>query len=206
MSVVGELGDPPENWSTDPVAFPVPAGSVFVRLHDPVASATNPYPVIDPSEHRTAGPFHRFDHHLPDGRGRGIAYGAELLTGAVAEVYGPARVIDRLPTMHVGFLAPQQALRLIDLRGQGALAVGATAELMTTPDRHLSQTWARALYERYEWACGIAYSGRYAGCLCTAFWERAPLERHQPSLPLTTPWIFREVELWADRYGFVIDR
>lgn len=205
MPRVTGLGDPPVKWSTEPVVLTLPAGSEFIRLHDPIESATNPHPVVDPSSFRSAGPFHRFDHQEPDSSGRGIAYGAERLTGAVAEVYGPSRTIDRLHTMHVGLVSLSRSVELIDLRDQGSLAIGATAELMTTPDRDLSQKWARWLYERYPWSAGIAYVGRYAGCLCAAFWERAPLERSHPSLPLTAPWIFREVERWADRYGFVID-
>ncbi len=206
MATVGALGEPPASWDTEPVVLSVPAGTGFVRLHDPLTSTSNPYPVSDSSALRTAGPFHRFDHHVPEEAGRGIAYGAELLSGALAEVYGSIRVIDRLTTMHVGFFAPQRDIEVIDLRGQGSLAVGATAELMTTPDRDLSQQWARWLYERYEWACGLAFIGRYAGCLCAAMWERAPLERRSLSLPLITPRIFSLVELWADRYGFIIDR
>jgi len=205
MPAVGGLGNPPAEWSTEPVVLTLPAGRDFIRLHDPVESPTNPYPVVDPSSFRFAGPFHRFDHHQPDRPGRGVAYGAEQLTGAVAEVYGPSRTIDRLRTMHVGFFSLPRTVDLIDLRDQGTLAIGATAELMATPDRDLSQKWARWLYKRYPWSAGIVYVGRYAGCLCVAFWERAPLERSRPSLPLTTPWVFREVERWADRYGFVID-
>lgn len=204
--MVDALGDPPTSWDTAPAVLAVPAGTAFVRLHDPLLSASNPHPVSDPSEHRTAGPYHRFNHQIPAEPDRGIAYGAKLLSGALAEVYGSSRVIDRLATMHVGFFAPQRDVELIDLRGQGSLAVGATAELMTTPDRDLSQRWARWLYQRYEWACGVAFVGRYAGCLCAAMWERAPLERRSPSLPLATPRIFSLVELWADRYGFIIDR
>ena len=65
MAHVGKLGDPPAQWDVEPRVLSVPAGTVFVRLHDPVSSPTNPYPVIDPSGQRTAGPFHRFDHHIP---------------------------------------------------------------------------------------------------------------------------------------------
>ncbi len=205
MPEVGKLGEPPAVWSTEPIALEVPSGTTFIRLHDPVGSRANPFPVVDACQLRTAGPIHRFDHHASDHPNRGIAYGAERLTGALAEVYGATRVIDRLETMHVGFVAPAANARLIDLRDQGALAIGATGELMTTPDRDLSQRWALWLYERYGWACGIAYEGRYAGCLCVGMWDRAALERPRLSLPLTTPWILREVELWADRYGFVID-
>ncbi len=205
MPEADKLGAPPARWSIEPIALDVTAGTTFVRLHDPVASRSNPYPVVDAAKPRTAGPIHRFDQHAPDHPNRSVAYGAERLTGALAEVYGATRAIDRLETMHVGFFAPVCDLRLIELRGQGALAIGATGELMTTPDRDLSQEWALWLYERNEWACGVAYAGRYAGGLCVAMWDRAPLERARLSLPLTTPWILREVELWADRYGFILD-
>lgn len=206
MPRVGELGEPPAEWNTAPIVLTVSAGTVFIRLHDPIYSTRNPYPVLDPAERRSVGPFARFDPHAADDSGRGVVYGAERLTGAVAEVYGQTRTIDRLESMQVGFFAPRRDLELIDLRGQGALAVGATAELMTTPDRDLSQRWARWLYERYRRAAGVAYTGRYAGCLCVALWERAPLERSHPSLPLIVPWIFRQVEIWADRHGFIVDR
>jgi RES domain len=206
MPVVDKLGEPPAHWSTEPIALEIASGTTFIRLHDPVASRSNPFPVVDPAEQRAAGPFHRFDHHNPAHPERSVAYGAARLSGALAEVYGATRVIDRLATMHVGFFAPSRAVRLIDLRGQGALAIGATGELTTTPDRDLSQRWARWLYERYRWARGVTYEGRYAGCLCVAMWDRAPLVRPRLSLPLTTPWIFREVEQWADRYGFIVDR
>ena len=206
MPEVDKLGDPPASWSTEPVALEIASRQTFVRLHDPVESRSNPFPVVDPSEHRAAGPIHRFDHQASGHPKRSVAYGAERLTGALAEVYGATRVIDRLETMHVGFFTPARDVRIVDLRDQGALAVGATGELMTTPNRDLSQSWARWLYERYRWACGVAYEGRYAGCLCVAMWDRAPLVRPRLSLPLTTPWVFGVVEHWADRYGFIIDR
>ncbi len=205
MPEVAGLGDPPGDWSTEPIVLELASGTTFVRLHDPVGSRANPYPVVEASEQRTAGPIHRFDHHVSEDPSRSIAYGAERLTGALAEVYGATRVVDRLATMHAGFFAPRKDVRLIDLRGQGTLAIGATGELMTTPDRDLSQRWARWLYERYPWACGIAFQGRYAGCLCVAAWDRVVLERSRLSLPLATPWILREVERWADRYGFIVD-
>ena len=205
MTTVDALGEPPERWTTAPIELGISPGDVFARLHDPVRSAANPYPVVDPAGHRTAGPLSRFDHHVADAN-RGILYAAERPTGAVAEVYGDGRTIDRLETMHVGYVTPTRPLRLVDVRFDSALAIGATGELQTTSDRRLSQMWARWMYGRWEWADGVAYQGRYAGCLCVAVWERAPIRRTSPSRLLRSPALMADVEVWADLHSFATDR
>ena len=93
--------------------------------------------MFDPSRHvasatgfRSYGPLLRFDHHRgredgkpADDAERGIYYAAMTLSGCLVEVFGDTGVVD-LGNHHVDSPILRRALRLLDLRRNGAMRAG----------------------------------------------------------------------------------
>lgn len=135
----------------------------------------------------------RFDHHVPDAsaRGRmqdrGILYAASEIATCIAEVFQDGRFIDRSDSEPwlVAF-TPQRRLRLLDLTGPWCTHIGASTAINSGP-RARARRWARALYEAFPDADGIAYGSSMNGyATAYALFERscdivpASPDEHQP--------------------------
>jgi hypothetical protein len=100
----------------------------------------------------------RFDHHCGVGADRtpaldvtrGIYYAAFTLSSCLVELFGDAtRQIVRQGRL---IARPRllRDLRLLDLRGSGAMRAGTVAAIAKVPDRQITQAWSRFFYERTD--------------------------------------------------------
>jgi hypothetical protein len=136
---------------------------------------------------RSFGPVDaRWDHHLPDSRGKGVEQSRAILYCApdvdtcVAEVFQATRRIDRAraaPWLVV--FALREPITLLDLRGTFATTIGASTAIHSGP-RSRARAWARELYEAYPDVQGVHYGSSMNG--------HAPAialnERALPAMPL----------------------
>ena len=124
----------------------------------------------------------RFDHHRPDGNSqprkdseRSIYYGALALSSCLVEVFGDTRVIE-IDKRRVAYPIVTSPIKLLDLRGSGAMRAGSVAALSMIVDRKLSQEWSRYFYEQtdiYSSIDGLLYSNAHNGEDAIALYERA---------------------------------
>jgi hypothetical protein len=134
-----------------------------------------------PTQFSAYGPRHRFDHHRDTGRGpaddpkRRVYYAADDFKGCLVEKFGDTGVIS-VGNKRVAGVRLKRSVRLLDLRGDGALAVGSVAALASIPDRPMSQAWARWFYEHtgdFGVIDGIAYLNAHNHDLAYVLFERA---------------------------------
>lgn len=119
--------------------------------------------------HRSWGPLHRLDPHLPAASGepgrcpdtRSVLYLAGNISTAVGEVFGDLTAAEVCPGYRIALLRPRRPIDVLDLRGQGAaMAVGALPSLGAgNHERTLTQQWARAIYE--DQPCPVPIHGVY---------------------------------------------
>lgn len=175
------LPDPHLNPPPQPLFKTFPTGTQIVRIFDPSRYQTGPLTF------RHYGPLARFDHQRGtkpcDDLDRGIYYAALTLSSCVVEVFGDTRVID-ITAEQVALITLTQPLKLLDLRGAGAMRVGSVVALTNVAHRPLSQAWSRHFYEREDWfTCidGLIYANAHNGEDALALYERA-----QPSLAVNS--------------------
>jgi len=133
---------------------------------------------------RTFGPLARFDPHVRDGhkrpredpQGRGALYLAADLGTALAESYpGQWPEVPICPHARAAWVRPPRSIALLDLAGEGALAIGAPGTLQWGDEpRRRTQRWGRRIYEQYRDLEGIRYQAAHQGGECVVVWERAP--------------------------------
>lgn len=152
-----------------PVHEILPAGEQIHRIYDPsrfAATATG---------YRYEGPHARMDHHVaPPGAvtDRGIFYGARTFRACLVEV-----IDDRMLTIgtrrHVVFTL-RRSVRLLDLRGVGAMAAGIDARIGKCAHEE-SQPWARHFYDDpiYQNVDGFIWLNSHTDDEAIAFLERA---------------------------------
>lgn len=80
---------------------------------------------------------------------RGIYYAAFTLSGCLVECFGDTGIIEILG-QQVASIQVIRPLKLLDLRGAGAMRSGSIAALAKVADRQLSQAWSRFFYERID--------------------------------------------------------
>jgi hypothetical protein len=152
------------------------------------------HPGRPPLEARGYGPLAaRFDPHLPDadGRphvqpdGRGVIYLGETLGTGLAEAFPDQWPEVRICPNHRAVQAsPAAAAPLLDLTGDGAMAIGAVGTLGSGDEaRELTQAWARAIYEDLPDLRGVKYRGAHQGGVSIAVWERAGVLVPRPGTP-----------------------
>lgn len=138
---------PPPERLPSPLFHFLPVGSRIVRIYNPTAHGTTELTF------RFFGPLARFDHHQgthpQEDLERGVYYAAPRFSSCLVEVFGDTGVIE------IGYqlvCRPQltRELRLLDLRGSGAMKAGSVAALAKVADHSLSQAWSRYFYERQE--------------------------------------------------------
>ncbi len=171
---MNRLGPPPDRLPPEPRILTLPEGRVLVRFYNSQRG--------DWSTRRRYGPLAdmRFDHHPPPRRLHTLHsawYAATSLVGAVAEAFGRQGAIDRGADLRVVKARVQGELRLLDLVGLAARAVGLTQEIAATTDYALCQEWVRAIYRQVPDIHGIRWRGRQSGSVCIVLSDRADMER-----------------------------
>lgn len=77
--------------------------------------------------------------------------------------------------------APGGWISLLDLTGEGALAIGATGTLQWGDEpRRRTRRWARRIYEQYAELDGVRYQAANQGGECVVLWQRAPALQRSP--------------------------
>lgn len=182
---------PPPERTPRPLFRVLPADTKLVRIFNP-----KPY-AATPLTFRTFGPFERFDHQkrqngLPcDNPARGIYYAGFTLSCCVVETFGETGVIE-CGDYFAARTGLKRRVRLLDLRGNGAMRAGSIAALMSVPTRRLSQVWSRYFYASplFKNMDGLLYTNAHNEEESVALYERAAdaLEcGPADSLPLNDP-------------------
>lgn len=81
---------------------------------------------------------------------RGVYYGGFTLSCCLVEVFGDTGLV-RCGEWHVAMPRLTRDVRLLNLRGSGAMRAGSVAALAKVPDHSLSQTWSRWFYDTPEY-------------------------------------------------------
>jgi hypothetical protein len=189
-------------------------GVVLIRVYDP-RSKHKP----GPRTFRDFGPLSRFDHHrgistgavtVPDEDSeRAVYYAAFTLSGAIVEVFGEDRVIDR-GAFRAVYSRLKEKLLLLDLRGDAAIRAGVIHAIGQIEDSAKTQAWARYIYETHETygaIDGLIYSNAHNGEDAIVLYERA-----QPAIAtsaqrvrrLATPQLETDLLRIADATGFAL--
>jgi RES domain len=158
----------------DPKFFDVGMDITLVRIRKKKYKAT---------DFNRRGPKGRFDHHIEDDPSRSVYYAAPVLesfpktlTCCIAEVFGELSVISNMHEYNLGFVQVTRGLKLLDLRGAGAMRAGVVAAISATPDREYTQVWSRYFYDNhgtYTRIDGIIYTSAYIGESSIMLYERA---------------------------------
>lgn len=153
----------------------------------------HPDPSRSPLRARVYGPVSRFDPHVRDRRqrprvqpdGRGVNYLADSLGCGLAEAFPEQHPEVRICPNHRAVLAaPQRPVELLDVTGDGAMAIGAVGTLGSGDEpRRLTQRWSRAIYEALRDLHGLMYRGAHQGGLSLAVWQRAGELHAKPGTP-----------------------
>jgi hypothetical protein len=134
---------------------------------------------------RRFGPLDRFDPHTPPygsprdcPAGRAVIYLADTMRTAAAEVFGEHRIALICPHYRVAALRPRSATVVQNLRGAGAMMIGALPAMNVADiPRPETQAWARAIYEDRPsdpLVSGVRYTSAYAAGVSLALWDTAP--------------------------------
>lgn len=167
---------PPVRRPEAPLFHRLGVGAELVRIFDPTAHGATA------TSFRYYGPLHRFDHHQggpvrsprPD-PARGVYYAARDLSGCLVEVFGDDGFVET-GELEVALPVLRRELRLLDLRGQGAMRAGTVSALAKVPDRGLTQGWSRYFYGEvgaYGEIDGLAYANAHNDEEAVLLYERA---------------------------------
>ena len=140
---------PPPVGGIIPTHVVIEGGEVLIRIFDPTKhNATS-------TGFRNYGPVSRFDHHqkYPDKTdpNRSAIYAAKTFSCCLVEIFGDDGVIA-IEQQQVAFLtlASNNNVRLLDLRGSGAMGAGTVAAISSVTQRDISQAWGKYFYEHPE--------------------------------------------------------
>ena len=167
---------PPPRRRPNPLFHVLRPGDRLVRLFDSARHG------MTATGFRSHGPLLRFDHHRKRDDGtpaddpkRGVYYAATTLSGCLVEIFGDTGVVD-LNRHHVALPVLRRDLRLLDLRGNGAMRAGTKATVAKVAERGISQAWARHFYETadiYDNVDGLVYLNAHNDEDAVALYERA---------------------------------
>lgn len=166
---------PPPTNPPIPCFFELSVGSYIIRIFDPTRQQTQDLTF------RFNGPRHRFDHHrgliaVPkEDPERGIYYAGFTLSGCLIEYFGDIGIVE-IKEHCVCRVEITRSLKLLDIRGSGAMRAGSVSALAKTADRTLSQEWSRYFYENnniYTYIDGIIYFNAHNDEVAIALYERA---------------------------------
>lgn len=196
------IAPPPPTNPPTPLFFELPADSHIIRIFDPTKYQTQALTF------RFNGPRHRFDHHRglitnpSDDPERGIYYAALTLSGCLVEYFGDIGVIE-IKDQCVCRVSVIRSLKLLDIRGSGAMRAGSVSALAKVADRKLSQEWSRYFYENeniYTRIDGIIYFNAHNDEVAIALYERAKDRLTCPSnqiVRLDHPKLYPAIEVAA---------
>jgi RES domain len=167
------IAPPPPANSPSPSFFDLNTSIKIIRIFDPTRHKTQALTF------RFNGPRHRFDHHRGSGKPqndleRGIYYAAFTLSGCLVECFGDTGVIE-IDNQCVCLVDITRPLKLLDLRGAGAMKAGSVSALAKIADREISQAWSRYFYENehiYTKIDGIIYANAHNDEDAIALYER----------------------------------
>lgn len=194
--LVAPAGVTPSRFATSgrpftprPTFHTLDSGTQLFRLYRPSPFAPTP------TTWRFFGPRARFDHQRGDGGSapwvelpdedavplltpaddaeRGILYAAFTLSCCVVEVFDAFDFLDPCGWEFVRLTSTRE-LKLLDLRGKGAMGVGTVAAL--SKRRHaMAQAWSRYFYEdsAFDNVDGLIYNGAHNDERALALYERA---------------------------------
>lgn len=169
------IKSPPPTVQPHPVFLNIAAGTTVLRLYDPSLYGTNALTF------RTFGPINRFDHHrahyptCADDPVRGITYGAYTLSSCIVEVFGDSRIIE-VGTWEIAALKTTRQLKLLDLRGAGAMRAGTVSAVSKESNRQFSQEWSRYFYDNpfiYTKIDGLAFYNAHNDEEAFGYYERS---------------------------------
>lgn len=176
------LSLPPPKRGVSPVYRDLPIGATLVRIFDPTRRNA------EALTFRFNGPRARFDHHRGDGPDRtptddperAVYYAAwsddlsEALSSCLVEVFGDTRIVE-LGNFHAAMPSVIRPMRLLDLRGRGAMRAGTVAAIAKC-DHRQSQPWSRYFYESesaYGTVDGLMYHNAHNDEPAVMLYERA---------------------------------
>ena len=166
---------PPPTRPVSPVITIQGPGTRLIRIYDPTRYNTQA------TTFRYYGPLGRFDHHQHSlsspavDANRGINYWGLNLSCCLVEVFGDTGIIE-IARQQVGIVELSQSMKLLELRGSGAMKAGSVAALSSVPDREISQAWSRYFYDNsdlYGEIDGIIFSNAHNQDAAIALYERA---------------------------------
>lgn len=166
---------PPARRPEAPLLRTLGIGTELVRIFDPTAHGAAA------TSFRYYGPLHRFDHLGVSARSprvdpaRGVYYAAHDLSGCLVEVFGDDGFVET-GELEVGLPVVRRELRLLDLRGKGAMRAGTVSALAKVPDRALTQGWSRYFYGDaglYGEIDGLVYANAHNDEEAVLLYERA---------------------------------
>jgi RES domain len=169
----------------EPLLFELPKGKYLARIYK-----INQDYECGPLIFRFHGPRERFDHQYADQAGkaqkspdRGVYYASPVLSSEIdalscclSECFGDDNRVIELLNRKFCRLNVVRPLMLLDLRGDGAMRIGACYALSGCIDRPLSQAWSRYIYENeldFTLVDGIIYPAAHNGDAAMALYERA---------------------------------
>lgn len=158
----------------EPPEFELAIGRPVVRIFNPAWGGWDQQRFFGPVENT------RFDHHPPPPRMHetfSVWYAASSLRGAVAEAFGRTGAVERRVERRIVLAEVRRPLRLLDLVGVSARALGLTQEAAAGTDYELTRRWARRLYESYPFLHGLRWRGREVGSRNYLLDDRATMDR-----------------------------
>ena len=164
---------PPPVGGISPTHVTLKSGEVLIRIFDPTRYGATAI------SFRSYGPISRFDHHGsyknkidPD---RSVIYTGRTLSCCLVEIFGDGGVIAIEP-QQVAFLTLTNNIKLLDIRGSGAMGAGTVAAISSITQRDISQAWGKYFYEHpelYDEIEGLIFSGAHNGEDAIMLYERA---------------------------------
>jgi RES domain len=211
----GHLKPPPPPVTATPRLLHFEVGDKLARIYDPTSHGARELTF------RSFGPRLRFDHHPPgpgdsaaDHPDCGIWYGSwgpDSIRSCGIEVFGEGRRIHLRPG-RLAVPVVTRRLTLVDLRGDGAMHAGATAELPKWADMRMTWAWARhfhGLTIDREPVDGIAWDSARSDLPCLALFERGADAIACPpsgvcSFPLTQPHVRDQLLTLLRDFGYTL--
>lgn len=168
-----QISPPPPQRLPSPIFYDLKKGEYLIRIFDPNSYGTQALTF------RHYGPLHRFDHHRGSkpaaDQERGVYYAAFTLSSCLVECFGDTGIIE-IKGQQVASVEVIRPLKLLDLRGSGAMKAGSVSALAKVSERLLSQEWSRFFYERvdlYGKLDGLIFYNAHNDEEAIALYERA---------------------------------
>lgn len=163
---------PPPIGGISPTHVTLKSGEVLIRIFDPTRYGTSAI------SFRNYGPISRFDHHRKYSNkidlDRSVIYAGLTLSCCLVEVFGDGGVIA-IEQQQVAFLILTHDIKLLDIKGSGAMGAGTVAAISSITQRDISQAWGKYFYEHpelYDEIEGLIFSGAHNGEDAIMLYER----------------------------------